>query len=234
MVLGDFGHQRASNKPQEHERLVRAIRDWFAHHLMDAGPSPRHGVSATTQLCPDDGPVGRTYRAPTFGSLSGHVRRDRFPGPVTITSDGGDPAVAAAIDPVGGGGDGCVQTQRSQAPGTSRHLLKEAGSPGLTLVGAPRLGARIAICGAEPGVSQLVARLWDVSPDGETQRLVARGLYRPRDGRNRWELHPAAWRFKRGHAAELELLGTDAPFARPSNGAFQLEVENLRVRLPTR
>jgi hypothetical protein len=150
-----------------------------------------------------------------------------------VTSDSGDPEVAAAIDPVAGMGDGCVETERSEAPGTARYELKAAGRKPLTLIGAPVLRARLGLGGAEPGIPQLDARLWDVAPDG-MQQLVARGLYRPAEGRNRWELHPNGWRFKRGHAAELELLGQDAPYARPSNGTFEVDVERLRVTLPRR
>jgi hypothetical protein len=73
-----------------------------------------------------------------------------------------------------------------------------------------------------------------VAPDGDSQTLVARGLYRPRDGRNRILLHPVAWRFARGHVAKLELLGNDTPFARLSNDSFTIDVSRLRLRLPTR
>lgn len=101
------------------------------------------------------------------------------------------------------------------------------------LIGAPKLRARLEVSGAPPTETQVAGRLWDVAPDG-TQNLVARGLYRPRDGRNRWWLHPAAWRFQRGHKAVLELLGNDAPYARPSNDPFEIEVGRLRVTLPAR
>jgi predicted acyl esterase len=85
-----------------------------------------------------------------------------------------------------------------------------------------------------PGSAQVAARLWDVLPGGESQRLIARGLYRPGNGLNTWELHPAAWRVQPGHAVELELLGNDAPYARPSNGSFEITVSDLRVALPAR
>lgn len=233
MDLGDFGHQRAANKPAERERLIRTIDAWFAHHVRGDSSSPREGVFATAQRCPRSRPAGRTYRARSFARLARHSKRSRFREPALVSSGGGDPAVGAALDPVTGGGDGCVVTERSEAPGTARYELKAAGRKALTLAGAPRLRARLGLGGTEPGVPQLPARLWDVAPDG-SQRLVARGLYRPAEGRNSWELHPNVWRFKRDHVAELELLGNDAPFARPSNGSFEIEVKRLRVDLPTR
>jgi predicted acyl esterase len=95
--------------------------------------------------------------------------------------------------------------------------------------------ADVAVSGAEPQDSQIASRLWDVAPGGETKRLVARGLYRPRsESPQRWYLHPAAWKFKPGHTIELELLGNDAPYARPSNDRFETEVGELRLRLPVR
>ena len=233
VMLGDFGHQRAANKPSERERLVEAIDRWFAHYVRGDSPTAAQGVSATTQRCPRDGKEGRTFTARSFAALARGRRVRRFTEAATVASAGGDPAVAAAIDPVSGMGDGCVATQRSEAPGTARYELKAAGKRAITLIGAPRLRASLGLGGAEPGTPQLVGRLWDVAPDG-TQQLVARGLYRPAEGRNRWELHPNGWRFKRDHAAELELLGQDAPYARPSNGEFSIEVERLRVTLPTR
>ncbi len=67
------------------------------------------------------------------------------------------------------------------------------------------------------------SRPW--SRAGPTARTTAR---------NGWQLHPASWRFAKGHTPRLELLGSDAPYARPSNGQFQVEVKRLRLRLPVR
>jgi dienelactone hydrolase len=233
LLLGDFGHQRAANKPVERQHLLRAIRRWFAEHLLGKGRAPR-GATAYVQTCPRAAPPQGPHKAGSFAGLSRKVRRRRFPGPDAIPSHGGDPQVGIAIDPVTGGGDACVETQRSEAAGTARYLLKGEGRRPFTLLGAPRLRATLDLGGADPGVPQLAARLWDVAPGGARQRLVARGTYRPRDGRNAWQLHPGSWRFARGHAAELELLGRDPPYARPSNGTFEIEVRRLRVALPVR
>ncbi len=233
VMLGDFGHQRAANKPAERERLVAAIDEWFARYVKGNGAKPDEGVEATAQRCPRSGPEGRTFRGRSFASLANRKRTRRFTEPATVTSTSGDPQVALALDPVAGMGDGCVTTQRSEAAGTARYELKAAGRRAITMIGAPRLRGRLGLGGATPGIPQLIGRLWDVAPDG-AQQLVARGLYRPAEGPNRWELHPNGWRFKRDHAAELELLGQEAPYARPSNGAFEVDVERLRITLPLR
>jgi predicted acyl esterase len=104
----------------------------------------------------------------------------------------------------------------------------------LTLIGSPTIRAQLAISGAIPSNTEIAARLFDVSPDG-TRRLVARGLYRPAaQGRALWHLHPAAWKFIPGHRIELQLLGADPPYSRPSNFAFETVVSGLRLRLPLR
>jgi X-Pro dipeptidyl-peptidase (S15 family) len=235
LLLGDFGHQRASNKPEERRELVRAIRSWFDHVLGRRPGGPGAGVTAYVQTCPRARPSGGPYEARSFARLARGSLRIAVDGPQRVTALGGDPAIGLRIDPVTGGGDACAVIEARRAPGTAvAAKLVPPGRP-VTLIGAPEVRAELAIDGAAPTTSQLAARLWDVAPDGETQLLVARGLYRPaRQGAAEWQLHPAAWRFRPGHTIKLELLGNDLPYARPSNGLFTTEVANLRVRLPVR
>ncbi len=124
-------------------------------------------------------------------------------------------------------------TQRSTSPGTARIPLFTA-KHGTTMIGSPRIRANLDVSGAPAGETQIAARLWDIGRDGSTQHLVARGSYRPRQGKNVWQLHPGSWRFRRGHTAELELLGADVPYGRPSNSAFKTVLRNVRVRTPVR
>ena len=232
LLFGDFGHQRAANKPAERSELLNRVHGWFDRYLRGRG-SPRQGVTAYVQTCPRSRPSGGPFNAPAFAQLAHRQVRFAAAGRQTVSSAGGNPAVAAAIDPVTGGGDSCVSTSAATAPGTARYVLKRKGASPLTLIGAPLLRADLAVSGVPPEDAQVDARLWDVAPGGASQRLVARGTYRPGRG-NRWQLHPGAWRFGRDHAAVLELVGSDAPYARPSNGDFQVEVRNLRVSLPAR
>ena len=232
LMLGDFGHQRASNKRGDRGRLEVAIRDWFQEHLRGGAPAPR-GVVATTQTCPRDAPEGGPFTAPTFGRLArGHVSYVSDE-PQTIDSGGGDPAIGAAIDPVGGGGDACATTASATQPGTATYLLPAVGSSPYTLLGSPSITARLKVEGV-PENQQIAGRLWDVAPDGR-QTLVARGVYRPRgSGDQAWQLYPNGWTFATGHVPKLELLGSDPPFARPSNGDFAITVGRIQLTLPTR
>src|SRR3954453_6573101 len=48
LLLGDFGHQRAANKPSDRALLLSDIRAWFGHYLQGQGKPPAQGVSALT------------------------------------------------------------------------------------------------------------------------------------------------------------------------------------------
>lgn len=233
LYFGDYGHQRAANKPADRQLLLDDIHDWFDHYLRGIGPRPRTGVTATTQTCPRTEPSEGPFSAPTFAGLAPGEVRFSSTEAKTLSSVGGDPATAAAIDPVTGQGDGCVETPSFDAPGTATYRLPAATGAGYTLLGAPEITAELEISGAAPEDAQVNARLWDV--DGDSQRLVARATLRPSGGlADIWELHANGWRFAPGHVAKLELLGADAPYARPSNSAFTVRVSSLELRLPTR
>ena len=234
VLLGDFGHQRAANKPADRERLVQAIHAFFAHHLLGRGAAPASGFEARTQVCPRDRPSEGPCLSSTFSGLAGDELRFASDAPQAISSSGGDPQTAAAIDPAAGGGDGCVVVPARRAPGTAVYDLPAATGAGVLLLGAPAITASLRVSG-EPRGAQVQARLWDVAPDGSGRRLIARGTYRPSGGESdSWELHPNAWRFEAGHVPQLELLGVDAPYGRPSNAAFEIAVERLALRLPVR
>jgi hypothetical protein len=229
LLFGDFGHQRASNKPADRKVLLDSIRAWMDYWLRGAGPRPFTGVSAWTQTCPRSAPSAGPFNASTFPDLAGGAVSYSSAGEQTIDSTGGDPRVAAAIDPVTGGGDACVTTATEAAPGTA--VYKLPASTGYTLLGAPAVSARLTVSGT---AAQVAARLWDVAPDGSSQTLVARGTYRPlgTGGTEVFRLHANGWRFAPGHVAKLELLGADAPYTRVSNGVFQVSVKSLSLRLP--
>jgi hypothetical protein len=233
LYLGDFGHQRAGNKPADRERLLTGIRSWFDAYVKRAGERPPAGVVATTQTCPRERPSEGPFAAPAFAGLARGEVRFATRAPQTVTSDGtGDPSTAAAVDPAAGGGDGCRASQVTEGPGTAVASLP--ASPGYTLLEAPTIVARLKVTG-EPGAAQLALRLWDVAPGGDRQTLVARGTYRPvGGGAEVFQLHPAAWRFAPGHVPRLEVLGADAPYTRASNGTFSVTIERLELRLPVR
>jgi hypothetical protein len=147
----------------------------------------------------------------------------------TLTNAGGDPDIARTVDPIAGGGNACADVAADDEAGTVNYRLPAATGNGYTLMGAPTVVADITTTGA---FAQLNARLWDVGPNGR-QTLVARTVYRPEpSGRQVFQLHGNGWRFAPGHRAKLQLLGRDVPYARASNGAFEVAVSELELRLP--
>jgi hypothetical protein len=157
----------------------------------------------------------------------------RFGGPAgeatTVTSAGGNPDTSAAIDPIANS-DACKTVTASDDPGTA--VVRSPKSTGFTLMGLPTVTATIATTG---NYGQLDSRLWDVAPDG-SQTLVSRGAYRLTDAQSgpvTFQLSGDGWRFAKDHVARLELLGRDAPYLRPSNAPFSVDVKDVVVELPT-
>jgi len=235
LLFGDFGHQRASNKAADRKRLLEAVHAWFDHYVRGGARTPANDVTASLQTCPRSAPGGATFTAPTFAALARGEIRYQSSDSHTVLSTGGDPRIGAAIDPATGGGDACAVTSAAAEPGTATYLLPAATGAGFTLLGAPSVTATLAVTGTPPASTQLAARLWDVKPGGAGQTLVARGLYRPSGGAaDTFELHANGWHFAAGHVVKLELLGADAPYGRPSNGPFTIDVRRLALKLPVR
>jgi predicted acyl esterase len=230
LMFFDFGHARGTNKEADNALLAERIHAWMDRHVKgDAHAPAPTGVTALTQTCPREAPSGGPYTAPTWAALHpGEVRfaaRDA----VTVAPTPGDPDASRNFDPIAGG-DACAAVSAAAAPGTAAYQLPKVTEDGYTVLGSPTVIADLTVLGAN---AQLVARLLDVAPDGATETLVARGVLRPdAAGRQVFQLHPAGWRFAPGHTPKLELLGQDAPYLRPSNGAFSIAVSNLELRLP--
>jgi hypothetical protein len=228
----DDGHARSQNKPAD-EGAFRARQDaWFAHYLKGAGAAPAASATALTTVCggASEGP----FTAPSWQQLSpGEIRLAGAPAQ-TIVPGSGDPTIGTAFDPIKNqvSGEGpCSTASGADQAGVATYRLPPVPAPGFTLLGSPTVVADLATTGTE---SELAARLLDVSPAG-TERLVARGLLRPGGGgATVFQLHPQAYRFGAGDVVKLELLPSDAPYARASNAQAPLTVSNLELRLPVR
>ena len=233
LQFGDLGHQRASNKKNSDRFFNDQGARFLALHLKGAGTRgvPKPGaVTAFTQTCPQEAPSDGPYRASSWERI--HPGTVRFSGSSTqiVSSGGGNPATAAAVDPVAGGGDACRTVPAERAPGTAVYVGPR--SKGYTMMGLPKVTAEIETTGP---FGELNARLWDVAPDG-SQLLVSRGPYRlenNRTGKVTFQLYGNGYRFAPGHRPKIELLGKDEGFLRPSNFPFQVEVRSARIELPT-
>ena len=233
LLFGDVGHSRGSNKPTVNLVFNDIASAFFSHNLTGFGSEPAPGsVTAYTTTCPASGaaapPDGGPYAAASWSALHPGAVSFGSTAAQTVTSSGGNPQTAVAFDPIANS-DGCKTVVSETAAGTAVYSV---ASQGFTLLGLPTVVADVATTGPS---GQLDARLWDVAPDA-TQRLVSRGSYRLADnqaGVVRFQLHGDGYYFPPGHTAKLELLGSDPPYYRASNGAFVVTVQRLEAVLPT-
>jgi hypothetical protein len=232
LQLGDLGHPRATNNAAIDRAMLRQAQDFFAGYLKREGRPPAHGsVLAYTQTCPTTGPGGARFTAENWERLQPRTVSMRRGRSQRITSSGGNPATAKAIDPFGGVGTGaCTAVAAERARGTA--VVQRRFRRPFTMLGMPLVDARLRTKGRGDFIA---ARLWDVHRG--KQVLVSRGVYRLKDnqrGRLLFQLFGNGWRFAKGHTAKLELLGNDPNFLRTSNFKFSVTVSRTRVDLPGR
>ncbi len=230
LQFADLGHMRGSNKPQSGLAFNDQAAAFFDHWLKHAGPAPRPwSVTAYTQTCPQSAPDGGPFAASSWSAL--HPGKVIFGGrpAQTFTSAGGNPATAAAFDPVSDS-DACKTVTAEHAPGTAVYE-RQVHRP-FTLLGLPTVTAHIDTTGQ---YGEIAARLWDVTPGGQ-QLLVTRGVYRLRTDQRGpvvFQLQGNGYRFAAGDTVKLELTGSDAPHWRKSNFPFSVRVSKLLIALPT-
>ena len=230
LMIGDLGHSPGTNKVNTDEAFNEEGASFFAAELEHEGSPPATGsVTAYTQTCPSEAPAAGPYRASSWKTLPTGTVSFGSAATQTFTSVGGNPVVAAELDPIAGTSEACKTVTAETEPDTASYTLT---SPGFTLMGLPTVTATVKTTGL---YGEIASRLWDVLPDGE-QRLISRGIYRlaeNQQGNITFQLHGNGYNFPAGDTVKLELLGRDAPYYRASNGTFAVEVSNLEVALPT-
>ena len=235
LMLGDLGHAPASNDENADHAFNEEGASFFAAELEHAGTAPADGsVSAFTETCPKGTAGGGPYSAGSWAALHPHTVSLGSTTAQTFTSAGASPTIATEFDPIEEdeteeGGNVCKETTSVLEPDSATYTLT---SPGFTLMGLPRITARIATVGS---YGEIAARLWDVLPSGQ-ERLVTRGVYRlteDQTGTVDFQLHGNGYEFASGDTVKLELLGRDAPYYRASNFPFTVEVASLQLALPS-
>ena len=233
VLFGDIGHQRANSKAADLAVMRTRIQAFFDHYVKGTGPAPKLGVTALTQTCPASAPSGGPYTAATWAELHPGVVNFNSQATRTILSTGGDPAVSKAFDPVYGGHSCTTVSAADEGPAVATYRLPAATGSGYTLLGSPTVIADLRVTGE---FAYIATRLVDVDPATNMKTLVSRGAYRidpnAPNGRQTFQISANAYHFAAGHIPQLELLGRDAPFFRPSNGVFSIAVSNLELRLP--
>ncbi len=240
LMYADIGHGWAQNKAADAQAVNdRAIAFLDAEGLHRG--SPQTGVVATATTCPATAPSGPTLTGSSLSGLATGTLTVTGASGQVVTSGGGNPSTAAALNPTNQ--PFCHPLPAATEPGTASYSQAIGSSP-VTLIGAARVQATVSIKGNYP---ELVARLWDVAPGGTQRQIVAMGVYRPSvnqaDGTSTnavatanvdFQLNPADYTFGAGDTVQLELVGSNAPYFRKSNGSFSITVSDLSARLPTR
>jgi hypothetical protein len=147
---------------------------------------------------------------------------------VVITDASGNPTVDAQLDPVTATPCAAISSGDGVGVAVYRHRMTRE----ITSLGVPTIDLDVTTFGS---YGRLIAKLFDEAPDG-TRTLITRGVYRltpDQTGHVAFQLFGGGWRFEPGHAARLEIAGSDAPFFKPAEAPFVARISNVRVALPT-
>ena len=240
LMFGDVGHGWAQNKQDTNGPTV-AKGLAFLDATVRGASKPATGVVTYATTCPSSAPSGPAMSGPTLASLQHGSVQLTGPASQTVTSSGGDPVTAAALNPAYAGRPLCQALPAAVEPGTAIYQ-RTVGPATVKLLGGATITAHLHVVGSYP---EVVGRLWDVSPSG-TRQIVALNVFRPAvnqaagstaatvgDTSMTFSLNPNEYTFAPGHTMELELVGSTSPLFRKSNGTFTITVTRATVSLPT-
>lgn len=233
LQLGDLGHNRGANKPEEDHYFndhASAFFDRYLKHDAAASAPAPGSVTTFTQTCPASAPPGGPHTASDYTRLHAGVIGFAATGVQAVSSSGGDETGGVGADPNANQGGPCNTFNDANESGTAAYRFPIG--KGFTLSGRPEVRAHVDVQGL---YGQLDARLFDVAPGG-TETLVTRTAYRLLDNEHDtivFQLNGNAYRFPAGDAVKLELLGRDLPYVRFSNSTFTLNVSDVSLTLPT-
>lgn len=239
LIFDDFGHGWAQAKPADIRRQTVAVLSFLDTVMLRHG-HPSTEVLAVGQTCPVSAPSSPVLTASSWAALATGRLTLSAPSAQTVTSGGGDPTVAAALDPAYASAL-CHSLPAGREPGTA--VASQPVTHATTVIGAIQIRAHLHVVGNYP---ELVGRLWDVSPSGQTRQIVEAGVVRPDVNQSAgtaatatgdtdvtFELAPNEYTVAAGDTLQLELVGSTAPWFRRSNGTFSITVTGLQATIST-
>jgi hypothetical protein len=233
LQLSDAGHGPGVNHPTDvaaFDAQGLAFFDAWVKGSGGAKPAPG-SVTAYTMTCPASTPAGGgPYRAGTFRALARGSLRLSSGRTLKISSKGASKKLASNIPGAAGPGALCTP----QTPDRTNPATVAAVSPGVTLIGQPKITGKVVTSGR---YGQIDARVWDLNPKTGKQLLITRGVYRLTDnqsGNFAFTLDGNGWRFAKRHRIVVELIGRDAPTYSASPTPFSARLTNVKVALPVR
>jgi hypothetical protein len=232
VLLNDFGHPIAQNPADQVVYQAYLINGWLDHYLRGKGPTPDFGVESFETVCSEMGEqTASNFLSDTLGGLSAAVETFEFDVTGLLDTEVVDPH-ANALDPFPiSTPAGCRDTNTLIAEG---NLAAEVESvEGFRMLGVPTVTFE-----AVPSASDMYVafHLWDVSPDGETQALVDRGVIRLGAAGPQTvsaQLQGNNYDFGEGHFLKLELTANDTPSFRTSNAEGTIAITGLELFMPS-
>ena len=229
LQLADIGHFRTGNALGVYKRFNDDGAAFFARYVKGGTGGPAPGsVTVFGQGCPK-GTIGAgPIVAPSWSKLARGSVRLGLKQKQILTASGGNSQTGTAFNPVTNG-DPCSNV--SSEPPTAGTAVLSRNSKGFTLAGLGTISATIK---AKGSFGQIDARLFDVA--GGTQRLIDSAAYRVKPGQKgkiRFQLFGNTYKFAKGHALKLELLGRNEPSFLADKG-FKVAISKIRADLPTR
>lgn len=246
MILADIGHAtgRELGVPDVKRAWSDRAIEFLNAYAFGGGTqsTSEDVVSMSTECAPPFGgdvPPSETAAAADWDAIH----------PRTVTLRADDPHVTSSAPPTSldeptsdpanlfseGGSSGCI-TQLAGTYDDRDAITWPVPNGGITLLGLPKLVADYELTGEDATV---VAKLWDLAPDG-TRTLVTRGVYRVALGGGdkpagvlKTQLFGNHYRFIEGHVIQLDIAQTDVPFLQPDRFESSIAYSDIKLELPT-
>jgi hypothetical protein len=250
--IGDVGHPRARNRPEEVDYVLERLREWLRFYLKGAGTQPTFQVhAAITGRHGEAFSPGDIITVDRYQDLPARVVVEEFARPALLAN----PASGAPSGPVS---DPLLEVALVAAgelepfPGLPPVPNVPDPTAAIYVVPAERLGAppvlvaghpKIRIRGTTSGLrTQFDVRVYDVTADRLTKELVTRGTltaetqtFGPIGSFD--VVVPTAgnlWRVPAGHSLQFEITNVDAPYLAPSRFPSVTQISSVELTIPVR
>ncbi len=248
--LGDLGHPRASNKPEEVQYVLDLIKPWLAYYLKGVLPAPESRIYAVRTHPRSEGfDPSDKLEVDSWNKLWTDIKTkdwdailptNTLVNPVTFAQSGAtwDPFVMEGAEelkpylevppaPVIVAGN--LATFEVPVSDFSGGNLTISGQPTVTLdatVVGHRVQLNVRLIDSGGGVDQLVTRGTFTLDAGVGANIGATQVAIPTYGNY--------WQAGAGHTLRLEISNVDAPYITPSREPSTTVISHVRLELPVR
>jgi hypothetical protein len=248
--LGDIGHPRARNKPEEVEYALGLIRAWLKPHMNDVpGDEPAPIIYAAVTGHAGEPFTGDVITAPRYSALASRTVHTTFSQPAALANPASGAPSGPLSDPVLEAGivaagelkpfPGAPPMPNVPDPTAATYKVSVAtldnGQP-ILIAGQPTVRLRATTTATR---LQLNVRLYDVI--GGVKELITRGTYTEDGGiaplGTILVTIPTAgnlWRMGPNRLLQLEITNVDAPYIAPSRVPSATQISEVTLTIPVR